>query len=129
MNLGYRVQQNKMNINVKTEDSFEFDEDDVFYAEIKRQILLLTADEDEDEKFLGKNRSRSHSFKKQRPYKSAGLIPSPIQYGTGNPLTRWENEDCYSEAIRTAAKPFGNGNGTGVFIPQIRKSNIDIPGM
>ncbi|XVF86039.1 hypothetical protein PTKIN_Ptkin17bG0168700 [Pterospermum kingtungense] len=101
-----------MNMNPSSEYE-EIDEvkDDVFYAEIRRQILLLTADDDEDYQETSKPRSN----------RAVGNISSSLQYGSYfNP---WESENTNSVPTWLANLwRKGNGSGTGVFIPHINKS-------
>ncbi|XP_058183766.1 uncharacterized protein LOC131301465 [Rhododendron vialii] len=101
---------------VKTDPSCEAD-DDVFYAELRRQILLLTL-EDDDENAV---------FPKTRRLDAKGGAKQGS--GSGVPAVRlpgscfgWsENEN--SNAVPTwLVNLWRHGNGTGVFIPHIAKS-------
>ncbi|KAB1211508.1 hypothetical protein CJ030_MR6G013250 [Morella rubra] len=91
---------------------------DVIYAEIRRQILLLTADEGED----------VHKAKRQNTFGGAagkrssngitacGYYPAILQ--PGSYFNWWENENS-SSVPAWLANLWKNSNGTGVFIPQI----------
>ncbi|KAG7982433.1 hypothetical protein I3843_04G052400 [Carya illinoinensis] len=99
----------------------EHDSNDILYAEIRRQILLLTADEDED--FQKTRRRNSSGVAKGRSSKnsltSACSYPAILQPGS---YFNWgENEDANSVPA-WLLNLWKNGNGTGVFIPQIVKS-------
>ncbi|KAK9998101.1 hypothetical protein SO802_017704 [Lithocarpus litseifolius] len=88
-------------------------EDDL-YAEIRRQILLLTADDDEDlpennPKSLGAAKRSSNSFKARC---ITGLQSSSY-------FNWWEDENTNSVPAWLASLW---RNGTGVFIPQVVKS-------
>ncbi|CAL5210080.1 unnamed protein product [Lathyrus oleraceus] len=81
-------------------------EDDVFYVEIKRQILLLTSEENED-------------FVETR---SVNVTNDGSNYSIGNSLTTptrkfylWETESPPIWLVNL----WRNGKGTGVFIPQV----------
>lgn len=112
--------QPTMDMNMKRNPSSEFeeiDEDDVFYAEIRRQILLLTADDDED--YQGTKILQSVSGSKPRPNRAVGNISSSLQYG--GYLNPWESEN--TNFVPTwLSNLWRNGTGTGVFIPLINKS-------
>lgn len=82
-------------------------EDDVLYMELRRQILLLTADQDDNENNLvHKRHSNSISTLKPGSYfnwwasTNSDSVPTWL-------VNLWRN---------------GSGNGTGVFIPHIVRS-------
>ena len=94
-----------------------FDGDDVLYAELRRQLLLLTADEDED---LGE---RKHSDLigacKQGSNRWVGNSPTKLQPGS---YFNWWGSACNDSVPTWLVNLWRNGGGTGVFIPQIVKS-------
>lgn len=105
------------------------DNNDILYAEIRRQILLLTADEGED---FQKNRRRNSSgAAKGRASKniSTAACSYPAILQPGSYFNWWENEDTNSVPA-WLLNLWKNGSGTGVFIPQIVKSRAYYkPGM
>ncbi|KAK2635843.1 hypothetical protein Ddye_030635 [Dipteronia dyeriana] len=95
----------------------DVNEDDVLYAELRRQILLLTADNDEDcEDFVRKKRPNSI----ERNSNTSMSLSTTLQPGSyfnwwGNPKS-----DCVPTwLVNLWRNGNGNGNGTGVFIPRI----------
>lgn len=102
---------------MSTKSSLEFDDggayvdDDVFFADITRQILLLTAD---DEDFPKTKTTSSFST---NVAKRSFDIPAPDSSSLG--YISWlgnKNTDCSVPA--SLSKQWENSNGTGVFIPQ-----------
>ncbi|CAK9176232.1 unnamed protein product [Ilex paraguariensis] len=87
--------------------------DDAFYAEIRRQILLLTADDDKDfnkNNDSGSTRVTTHTTN----YGYAIAQPSGSYFfWPGN-----ENTDTIPPRVLNLWR---TGNGTGVFIPQVVK--------
>ncbi|KAG5532468.1 hypothetical protein RHGRI_026936 [Rhododendron griersonianum] len=101
---------------VKTDPSFEAD-DDVFYAELRRQILLLTLeDDDENAVFPKTRRLDARGGAKQGSGSSVPAVRLP-----GSCFGWLEDEN--SNAVPTwLVNLWRHGNGTGVFIPHIAKS-------
>ncbi|MED6206800.1 hypothetical protein PIB30_030117 [Stylosanthes scabra] len=104
----------------------ENDDDDSFYAEIRRQILLLTSEENEDvientsyktDKHGGGNSNRS-------VYGVGGVASSlSSRSGCHGSFCCWESDT--SGPLPPPAPPvwlvnlWKHGKGTGVFIPQV----------
>ncbi|KAF9592705.1 hypothetical protein IFM89_026454 [Coptis chinensis] len=90
---------------------FEADENDTFYADLRRQILLLIDDGDEELLQIESRVSQNTSMPSVRPKEivyDAGLEPS-------NSLDCWKHNRVPLKQVNT-----GNfSNGTGVFIPHI----------
>ncbi|XP_052187355.1 uncharacterized protein LOC127798086 [Diospyros lotus] len=98
----------------------EGNDDDIFYAEIRRQILLLTAEEDEDNGDLPgtKNSSSARSTKLcSGSGWSAALLPG--SYFTWSETQESANVPAWLVSLWRSGN---GGNGTGVFIPHIVKS-------
>lgn len=109
----------------------EYEDDDVFYAELRRQILLLTLDEDED--FLDNKHRNCSTVRKQRSNNSASLS-SALQHGSYFGWSEFEKNNSVPTWLVNIWR-YGNGNntninnGTGVFIPRIVQSRRHKPGM
>lgn len=103
------------------EEYGDFNEDDVFYAELRRQILLLTTDEDGDEDhFLERKHSSSISAGKRGSSHGLTSFSSALQPGS---YFNWcESENNSNTAPTWLVNLWRYGNGTGVFIPHIVKS-------
>ncbi|KAI3423501.1 uncharacterized protein J3R85_011004 [Psidium guajava] len=98
------------------------DGDDVHYAELEKQIILMVDDgEDDDVAVKTKNNSSGRSGP-----------PSNIRYQAASNLGQWENHDSRSvPAWLLNLWSSGNVGGTGVFIPQLvqkrRRHNFGRP--
>ena len=108
---------------VALEAEHDYD-DDVFYAEIRRQILLLTTEEDEDlpERKCLNSVSVANGGKRRPVYGFSGGSP-PRRC-----LCLWESEKFGSPAPVWLVNLWKNGKGTGVFIPQVQCSRSQTPG-
>lgn len=94
------------------------EDDDVYYAELERQILELTAEEDEDEGFLETRRQGNVA----RAYNDAMKArPLACAKGLGH-FNSWEKRDADSSVPSCIWSTWQKSNGTGVFIPNIVKS-------
>ena len=107
-----------MAINTCTSFVAECDyDDDVFYAELRKQILLLT----DDEEFPGTQHPSSVRVSRQ----SAKVLTAAVETRS---YFRWgESEISTSPAPAWLLKLWSNGGGTGVFIPHVAKSKR-VPG-
>ncbi|KAL8518287.1 hypothetical protein ACS0TY_009591 [Phlomoides rotata] len=80
------------------------DEDDVFYSELRKQVLQLTAEDEEEEVYENKNLSvvaeHKHGFNNGSYYDWAG------------------NKEDFAAPV-WMLNLWRPGNGTGVFIPQV----------
>ncbi|XP_028768622.1 uncharacterized protein LOC114726213 [Neltuma alba] len=90
-------------------------EDDVFYAEIRRRILQLTTEDEEDNVgFLGET-------KRVNPIVSGGdggLYGSGYGLPAGSHVWSWEAQNSGGPPPVWLINLWKNGKGTGVFIPQ-----------
>ncbi|KAB2624311.1 hypothetical protein D8674_015971 [Pyrus ussuriensis x Pyrus communis] len=110
------------NANLAFEDESAYvDDDDVFFAEIRSQILALTSD---DEDFPDSKSAKYNSFSRNVTKPPAGhTISSSLGY-----ISWLGNKNSSSYAVPASlAKLWENSNvaGTGVFIPQAVKSRRD----
>lgn len=98
-------------------------EDDTFYAEIKRQILQLTSEDHED-------LVETNSFK-HIDVTNDGSNRSIYNYNNATKPTRkfylWETDSSGSPPI-WLTNLWRNGKGTGVFIPQVSCKENQRPG-
>ena len=90
---------------------FQFDdleyEDDVFYSELRKQVLQLTADDDDDD-------IQEHKIK------NSNAVAAQKEGRCGYYNWPQHKEEVAAPAwIMNASR---TGNGTGVFIPQIVRS-------
>ncbi|XP_075482295.1 uncharacterized protein LOC142522659 [Primulina tabacum] len=100
-----------------SDDVFE-DEDDLLFVELRRQVLQLTADDDDEDRLYEKKHSRSRN--RSPNSSSCSVTQSGCYYN-------WvvNKEDYVAPAWMLKLWRNGN-NGTGVFIPQVsqtRKKN------
>ncbi|XP_011008324.1 PREDICTED: uncharacterized protein LOC105113724 [Populus euphratica] len=107
---------------METDPNLEFEGveySDVYYAELKRQILLLTADDD-DEVYVTSHSRLVDIQRKQDSNSLTNSFPTTLQ--PGSYFYWWERQK--TELVPTWLENVwrSNGNGTGVFIPQIVKS-------
>lgn len=112
------------NMSMNTDDQYlelegggDDDHNDVLFADIRRQILLLTADEDEDVD-VHKDKQRNSISPVRRSSSSLAAVLQPGSY-----FNWWENDNTNTvPAWLVSLWRSNNGNGTGVFIPQIVRS-------
>nr|XP_027096824.1 uncharacterized protein LOC113716628 [Coffea arabica] len=95
-------------------DIWECDEDDLFYAELRRQVLVLTAEDDED---CQENRHPNTGKLSHQNLNFSHV--SKLQPGC---YYNWLGNDETESAPTWLFNLWKPGNGTGVFIPQIIKS-------
>ncbi|KAK8657615.1 hypothetical protein V6N13_035845 [Hibiscus sabdariffa] len=109
-----------MNMN-KDESVYEYqeieDDNDAFFAEITRQILALTADEDSQE--TGGIDSVNSGINKQGSRRGAGNLSSSLQHGM---YFSWPDSENMDSVPTWLANLWRTGKGTGVFIPLVTKS-------
>ncbi|KAK9276366.1 hypothetical protein L1049_005899 [Liquidambar formosana] len=99
-------------MDMHTDSSLEFEDDDVFYTDLQRQVLLLTADDDEE--FLEKKTDNSRNAIKQGYKRSMAGFPTNY--------SNWEMNENSGLPPAWLSNLWRNSNGTGVFIPHIVKS-------
>ncbi|GKV43940.1 hypothetical protein SLEP1_g51173 [Rubroshorea leprosula] len=107
-------------MDVNTGGSQEYqgmDEDDVFYAVIRRQILLLMADDDEDRP------ERAH---RQGSNRIVGGVSSGVQ--APRSYFTWEKTEKSNSVPTWLVNLWKNGNGTGVSVPYIAETRRKRPG-
>ncbi|KAJ6721109.1 hypothetical protein OIU85_024226 [Salix viminalis] len=92
---------------------------DAYYAELGKQILLLTADDDEEVDDTAHYRS-ADTPRKQDSNSLAISFPATLQ--PGSYFNWWERQKTDSVPAWPEKTWRSNGNGTGVFIPQIVNS-------
>ncbi|KAL2484764.1 Uncharacterized protein Adt_29520 [Abeliophyllum distichum] len=97
-------------------DKFE-EEDDVFYDELRRQVLLLTAEDSDDEELRenGTSPNMAEARKHGSIAMSSSVNPPGCFYNWSGNKEDYAAPACILNLWRT-------GNGTGVFIPQIIQS-------
>lgn len=95
-----------------------YEEDDHFYAELRKQILLLTTEEDEE---LQQNKLKISAKSLHQRFNKSHASALQVQNGC---YYNWSGDE-ETKSVPTWLFNLwksGNGNGTGVFIPQISKS-------
>ncbi|KAI6677012.1 hypothetical protein NL676_037808 [Syzygium grande] len=103
---------------IATFDLDRSEDDDVYYAELERQILELTAEEDEDGGFL-KTKHRGNVARAYNDAMKANSLACPKGLGHFN---SWEKKSINSSVPDCISSSWQKSNGTGVFIPNIVKS-------
>ncbi|KAF8033108.1 hypothetical protein BT93_D1875 [Corymbia citriodora subsp. variegata] len=95
------------------------EDDDVYYAELERQILELTAEEDEDEDFLETRRRGSVT----RAYNDDATKANSLACSKGSgDSNSWGKRNAGSPVPNCISSSWQKSSGTGVFIPSIVKS-------
>ncbi|XP_073281370.1 uncharacterized protein [Primulina huaijiensis] len=115
MDFQYDKQETRTN-----DDVFE-DEDDLLFVELRRQVLQLTADDDDEDRLYENKHSRRVEARNRCPKSSSCSVTQSGCY------YNWvvNKEDYVAPAWMLKLWRNGN-NGTGVFIPQVsqtRKKN------
>lgn len=114
----------KIEMHQKDQRKLEYEDfaDDDFYTEIRHQILLLTAEDDEEQVMQSKMKKRSNGSK--------GTFITHQSNEWANHRLGWWESNHHREATSAAPvwlvnlwRSHGSGSGgTGVFIPHIVKS-------
>ncbi|CAK9159585.1 unnamed protein product [Ilex paraguariensis] len=120
MDFHYSLEHNMDMMDTVPRLEFEGDEDDVFYAELRRQILLLTGDdEDGDDDYFQRRMKHSNAARNmRRPNLCSAAANLPGGYFNWS-----ENENNNSVPAWLSNLWRSNGTGTGVFIPHVVKSS------
>ncbi|KAL9166460.1 hypothetical protein ABFS82_05G030900 [Erythranthe guttata] len=97
--------------------SFEEEDDDVLYDELKRQVLQLTADEDEE--------VIKYENKECGPLYGPFSTIQPVLYNYGWPVIKEDNNSGGGPPLwmLNLWRSTSGNIGTGVFIPQIVHSS------
>lgn len=102
-----------------------YEGDDHFYAELREQILLLTAEEDNDVEVeveeLQQNKLKISAKSLPQRFNMSPASAQQVQNGCYYNWSGDEETESVPPWLFNLWKS-GNGNGTGVFIPQITKS-------
>lgn len=95
------------------------EEDDHFYAELRKQILLLTAEEEDNVEVQELQRNKLQISAKSLQQRFNNWPGSALHHGC---YYNWSGDEA-TEAVPTwLFNLWKSGNGTGVFLPQITKS-------
>ncbi|MED6136831.1 hypothetical protein PIB30_059387 [Stylosanthes scabra] len=97
------------------ETQLQFD-DDTFYAEIRRQILLLTSEDNEE--LEEARRFDSVRVAKSGSTRSSVYYKSEWQGSSNSNFCSWETGSTNGSPPDWLLNLWKNGKGTGVFIPQ-----------
>ncbi|KAK4399926.1 hypothetical protein Sango_1098700 [Sesamum angolense] len=108
---GY-LRQEKHTTKVYSSDQYFEEDDDTFYDELRRQVLQLTADDDEDA-------YENKILQSRKQGRKQGLHTGPCSVRQPRCYYNWpgNKEDC-AAAPAWMLNLWRSGNGTGVFIPQ-----------
>jgi hypothetical protein len=111
------LQQQFHATNVDLFDEFEYDDDDVFYVELRRRVLQLTAEDDLDDEdvYVNKNPNTVETRKQ-------GLNDCFFGVTENRGYYNWPGNKEDQTTPAWICSSWRTVNGTGVFIPQTVQS-------
>ncbi|KAH6834476.1 hypothetical protein C2S53_004211 [Perilla frutescens var. hirtella] len=105
--------------NIYMYDDFEY-EDDVFYSELRKQVLQLTAEDDDDQEQAVFDESKNLNM--VAPQKGGHDDGARHRVSLDGGYYNWPRNKEEVAAPAWIMNLWKTGNGTGVFIPQIVQS-------